>query len=163
MQSRAVVKTNQTKVEAVLLSESEIQTAREKEMLLARLRRRFLDTYHHRPRRLFVAINGVTIASLDIASRKNELRVSTNLPEPLQFVEIFSEQNVRLALVNAETANTDIVGRKASISLSDGRRLKVSYKEGASGLSIHLSCSDPDIEGWEILEAAGLCCAVALE
>src|SRR6266850_2857465 len=141
MQSREVVKTNQTKVEPALLSESEIQTAPEKEMLLARLRRRFLDTYHHRPRRLFVAINGITVASLDIASRKNELRVSTNLAEPLQFVEVFSEQDVRLALVNAGATYTDINDRKANISLSDGRRLKVTLKETTNGLSMLLSYS----------------------
>ncbi len=163
MQSREVVKTNQAKVAAVLLTESEIQTAQEREMLLARLRRRFLDTYHHRPRRLFVAVNGITVASLDIASQKNELRVSTNLPEPLQFVEIFSEQSVRLALLNADPAFADILGRKANISLSDGRRLRITLKESSSGLSIQVSYRDPYIEGWEILEAAGLYCAIAAE
>lgn len=163
MQSSEVAKANQTSVEAVLLTETESQTAREKDVLMASLRRRFLDTYHHRPWKLFVAVNGITVASLDIAARKNELRVSTSLSEPIQFVEIFSEQNVRLALVNADPTFTDIPGRTANVSLSDRRRLRVRIKESSSGLSIHLSYCDPNVEGWEILEAAGLFCAIQVE
>lgn len=146
MQSSEMSETIETRVEAVLLPETETQPAYDKNLLLVRLHRRFLDTYHHRPRRLFVAVNGIIVASLDIASRKNELRVSTSLPEPLKLVEIFSEQNVRLALVNNDPALTEVLGRKANISLSDGRRLRLSFKEGAAGLSIHLSYRDPDVE-----------------
>src|SRR5437016_2789316 len=106
MQSSEVSKASNPRVEAILPPETATQPVPDKTLLLARLRRRFLETYHHRPRRLFVAINGITVASLDVVFRKNELRVATNLLEPLQFIEIFTEQNVRLALLNADMTCT---------------------------------------------------------
>jgi len=128
---------------------------------LARMRRRALDVYHHRPRRLWIAVNGIPVGSLDVCNKKNDLSITTRIVEPLQFIEVFSEQNVRLAMLNADPSDGAPVERKTKISLSDRRKLKVSFKERSDDVSIRLTYIDPEIEGWEILEWMGLCCAWA--
>jgi hypothetical protein len=71
--------------------------------VLASFHRRLLDTYHHRLERLWVSVNGIPVASLDVFNEDNSLTVTTRVAEPLSFVEVFSEQQIRLAMLNANT------------------------------------------------------------
>ncbi|MGH9907100.1 MAG: hypothetical protein ACRD8U_16135, partial [Pyrinomonadaceae bacterium] len=124
--------------------------------VLARLRRGFLDTYHHRPQRLWVSVNGIPVASLDIFNQQNTLSVTTKVAEPLSFIEVLSEQEIRLAMLNANPESGNPVENDAKIELSDERSLSVSFVERDSGLSICLGYTDPGIEGWERLASLGL-------
>ena len=124
--------------------------------ILARLRRRFLDTYHHRPSCLWVSVNGIPVASLDIFNKRNGVIISTKVAEPFSFIEVFSEQQVRLAMLNADTGPGNPVETEAKISLSDAREIELSYAEQDDELLIRLGYTDPEIEGWERLASLGL-------
>jgi hypothetical protein len=98
---------------------------------------------------------------MQIASRRNELKISTEIFEPLQFVEVFSDQSIRLVLLNADPSDGAPVEPKGKISLSERRRLTVSWKKHSGRVSIQLTYTDPELEQWEIFDAMGLCCPVA--
>ncbi len=121
---------------------------------LASLRRRFLDTYHHRPERLWVTVNGIPVASLDV-NKDNSLTVTTKVAERLSFVEVFSEQQIRLAMLNINTGPDNPIETEARVSLSNERELDISFEERDSELSIRLGYRDPEIEGWERLASLG--------
>lgn len=112
-----------------------------------------LDTYHHRPERLWVSVNGIPLALLDVCNKENSLVVTTKVAEHLQFVEVFSEQDIRLAMLNANAGEGNPVETETNVSLSDERNLKVSFVERDSELSIRLGYTDPELEGWERLAA----------
>src|SRR6266496_1485833 len=122
----------------------------------ASLRRRFLDTYDHRPERLWVAVNGISVASLDVCNNENSLTITTKVAEPLDFLEVFSEQQIRLAMLNINTGPDNPVDNDANISLSDARKLRVSFREQDSRFSIRVDYTDPEIQGWERLASLGL-------
>jgi hypothetical protein len=138
------------------IATAENHTTKDMLRVLASLRRRFLDTYHNRPGRLWVSVNGIPIASLDICNKNNSLTVTTQVGEPLSFIEVISEQEIRLAMLNVNTGPDNSVERTANVSLSDKRELSVSFVEQDSELSICLGYTDSDIEGWERLASLGI-------
>ncbi len=132
------------------------ETAEDMNRIWASLRRRFLNTYHHHPERLWVAVNGISVASLDVCNNENSLTITTKVAEPLDFIEVFSEQQIRLAMLNINTSPENPVDNNANISLSDARKLRVSFSEQDAGLSIRVVYADPEIQGWERLVSLGL-------
>lgn len=104
----------------------------------------------------WVAVNGIPLASLDIWNKENSMAVTTKVAEPLQFVEVFSEPQIRLAMLNGNTGDSNPIESAANISLSDNRNLSVSFVERDSDLSIRLGYTDPELEGWECLGTLGI-------
>ncbi|MGH6631636.1 MAG: RNA polymerase sigma factor, partial [Burkholderiales bacterium] len=63
-------------------------------------RRRFRETFEHRPKELRVAANGYVLGAHKISSEVSELELTLNLAEAIDFIEVFSEQRLRLILLD---------------------------------------------------------------
>jgi hypothetical protein len=75
------------------------------------------------------------------------LVATTKVAEPLQFVEVFNEQEIRLTFLNANTGDGNPVETETNVSLSDECNLKVSFAERDSELSIRLGYNDRGLKG----------------
>ncbi|HKZ77340.1 MAG TPA: sigma-70 family RNA polymerase sigma factor [Pyrinomonadaceae bacterium] len=70
--------------------------------MLAKFRRRARDTFEHRPKELHISVNGFIQGSQKINSELSELTLDVDMQEPICFVEVFSEQQVRLLLLDVD-------------------------------------------------------------
>lgn len=104
-------------------------------------RRRARDLFEHRPQELRICVNGYTAAAARITSDLCEHTINTN--ESIDFIEIFSEQDVRLLFINREEL-LDVERRKQSVTLtlSDERSLRVVVGSGAQ-TAIYVTYQDP--------------------
>jgi DNA-directed RNA polymerase specialized sigma24 family protein len=88
-------------------------------------RRRVREVFEHRPKELSVAVNGYVQVSQKIASETSELNVNISLTEQINFVEVISEQGIRLLWLAVE--NQPPAGGYAQakyVELSHGRTLE---------------------------------------
>jgi hypothetical protein len=106
--------------------------------------RRFEEENEHRPNYLQVAVNGDIKTSQKITSELSELHVKVGSSRTLEFLEILSEQNVRLLYLPIECSSSPThSGERASIPLSDGRTLDVSVSFSGDSPTIHVLYHDP--------------------
>jgi hypothetical protein len=83
--------------------------------------REFLE---HRPLSLEVAINGETRTTQRVTAEVSELELKLNRTEEPAFIEVFSEQGVRLAYLHvAEPTSCPDLAQHECVELSDGRSL----------------------------------------
>jgi DNA-directed RNA polymerase specialized sigma24 family protein len=125
---------------------------RRQRSLLRSVRRRWELVHEHRPRTLSIAVNGKIIAFHDVKAEHSTLSARIEHPEDAQFVEVFSEQDVRLALLPIgdlppEGSNT----RTQRVMLSDARWLELNLTFDGLGLSSQVAYFDPAL-GIEALE-----------
>src|SRR6266536_1794846 len=115
------------------------------------------EAFEHRPQELCVSVNGYIQGAQKVASEVSELDLSANLAEDVNFVEVFSEQGIRLLLLNAEEPpphGADI--QKSHAELSDGRTLELTLQFRSSWPTLHLVYSDPTYKAVEALDASAL-------
>lgn len=112
--------------------------------VLLKLRRGAQEVFEHDPRELFLAINGEPRTSQKIEDETTELMVG--LDETPEFIEIFSEQNVRLAFLSL-TEDTEGFNklREFGFDLSDGRKLCIKIKKESSGLIVRAEYENPHL------------------
>jgi DNA-directed RNA polymerase specialized sigma24 family protein len=112
--------------------------------LRSSVQRKWARIHEHRPLKLMIALNGQVIAYHDVRSEYNRLSARIERTEKAQFVEVFSEQNVRLALIEVSEPPPD--GPPLSferIALSDGRWLELSLTYDGLGLQSEVTYCDP--------------------
>lgn len=131
----------------------EMQLARESILRVAQARLR--ECFEHQPRKLFVAVNGETIATQDIASDRNKQSVRLHHRKTVDFVEVFSEQGIRLAFISViamPPEGPDSLSQQ--VSLSAGRSLDVVLEFTASGPMLEVAYCDPlQAHSIEVLDA----------
>ena len=107
-------------------------------------RRRAQEVAEHRPAELCISINGYLIAAQKVRSDLSEQTLNINVAEKIEFVEIFSEQDVRLLFLTIDDSierKADI--RTASVKLSDDRSLEATLRFGSSWSTLQVVYSDP--------------------
>lgn len=115
-------------------------------------RRGSREVFEHEPRELFVSVNGHLQGSQKITGNRNKQSIKIDSAEPLQFVEVFSEQNVRLAFISLEeTAANE--NQNCSVTLSDDRFLDLNLIRTGSETLVEVVYTDPAFEEIEILLA----------
>jgi DNA-directed RNA polymerase specialized sigma24 family protein len=112
---------------------------------LTRYLRRAQQVYRHEPHELCVAVNGYLQGSHKISAEQNELRLVIDMAEPVGFVEVFSEQGVRLLLLNVEPLPTGPVQQETSVELSGGRTLDTSLSFVGAWPEVYVSYRGPDV------------------
>ncbi len=132
-----------------------------------RLRQGARAVSESRPQELHCAVNGFVISALTLGSERSEQVLRINLNEPIGFVEIFSEQDVRLLYREVTPLPEGEPSQRASVALSDGRLLSIdlSFDQAWPSLAVRyhdpqfnegrVTNSEPEIETAEI-PAAGL-------
>ncbi len=90
-----------------------------------KLERRWRDVYEHDPTALRIAVNGEVLSShkLHVAER-NELSLSIEAAHETLFIEIFSEQGVRLLFFHAAAPPIGAFEQSARATFSDHRTLE---------------------------------------
>lgn len=110
---------------------------------IRRGRRRLKETLEHRPKELRIAANGYVVGSQKISSDKSEQEVSLNLAEPLSFIEIFSEQRLKLLSLAITPPPEGAFDQETRIAFSDDRALEASVKFTGTWPTLKVVYRDP--------------------
>jgi len=124
-----------------------------KEGLMKRLRRRTQDAFEHRPQELHICVNGIVLGSQAIHAELNEQTLDIGQTEPINFIEVFSEQETRLLLMPVGDAPP--IGpaeQSARVDLSDGRLLELTLSFRCPHPTLHAVYRDPLMKADELPE-----------
>ena len=94
----------------------------------------------HKPHELRISVNGLPLSSLKISSDLTEVDLNLNPDEPVEFVEITSEQGVQLLFFSTGTGSE--FEQWAWIELSEGRTL-AAFLRLNDGASLRVIYKDP--------------------
>jgi len=106
-----------------------------------KLAQRLRETHEHKPQELRIAVNGLLVSSLKINAELSELDLNLAPEDPIEFVEIFSEQGIQLLFFSINSSGPRYE-QWARVELSEGRLLEATY-EDESGPSLHVVYKDP--------------------
>src|SRR5262249_42131997 len=101
------------------------------------------DVLEHRPRALHVSVNGFALASQEVGADGSAQVLSVHLDESIAFVEVVSEQDIRLLLMNVEPAPIGAAEQSVRSELSDGRFLEARVAFTAPWPMVHVVYRDP--------------------
>jgi DNA-directed RNA polymerase specialized sigma24 family protein len=91
-----------------------------------KLKKRVRQTNEHRPKKLQIAVDGEVRAAQRISSVRSELQLKLEPFAKPVFIEVFSEQALRLAYLQIdESMAIDLQPIVTSVELSEGRHLEV--------------------------------------
>jgi RNA polymerase sigma factor (sigma-70 family) len=99
-----------------------------------RCKKRAREVFEHRPRELCVSVNGRPVGAQKVGSVVNEQKLNVGVGEEVGFVEVFSEQDVRLLYLDPSLWPAEADGGcVVSVGLSDRRTLeaRLSYVDAA--------------------------------
>ncbi len=120
------------------------------EKIMLKLRRGAQEIFEHEPRELFLSINGDPQTSRKIEAELTEIKVE--LAEMPEFIEIFSEQNVRLAFLSLTEESAALKKpRKFTFDFSDERKLRIRLAKESSRIIVRAAYENP-----HFAEALGL-------
>ncbi len=111
---------------------------------LNKLRRRVKDTLVHKPRELCVSVNGYALGSQLVGSERSELNLIVDQDEHVSFVEVFSEQKIRLLMMAIDALPPDGPGEQVThVRLSDQRTLELRLRFLSPSPTIQVVYVDP--------------------
>jgi DNA-directed RNA polymerase specialized sigma24 family protein len=105
----------------------------------ARCKRRSRAVFEHRPRELCVSVNGRPVGAQKVGAVLNEQKLNVGAGEEISFVEVFSEQQVRLLYLDPALWPADLDGGfTVGVTLSDRRTLeaRLTYVDAAPTVQI---------------------------
>ncbi len=101
------------------------------------LRQKVREVAEHKPKELRIFVNGSLVGSLKVNSALSELDLSLGRARRPEFVEIFSEQDIRLLFLGVSVKALANAEQWVTVELSEGRTLNARLRtEGDSGLHI---------------------------
>lgn len=112
--------------------------------MLSRLRKRAKQTFEHKPQELCVAVNGYALASQSVNSELSELHLVYDSPENIGFIEVYSEQKVRMLIVALDEPPPAGPGEQDfQFHYSDGRLLDLKVRFASPWPTINVVYRDP--------------------
>jgi DNA-directed RNA polymerase specialized sigma24 family protein len=112
--------------------------------MLRSVRRDWGETRDHRPRTLSIAVDGKILASHEVQAQRNTLSARISRPDQISFVEVFSEQGLRLALMPIGAMPPDGPHeRTLRVTLNDDRWLDLKLSFDGLGLNTEVTYLDP--------------------
>ncbi len=115
--------------------------------------RRMKEVVEHRPQELLIAVNGFILGAQKISAELSELSLRINQAEKIGFVEVFSEQEMRLLFLSVEPPPDGVAQYQERAELSDGRALELSLSFSDNWPSLYLTYHDPALKQAAILES----------
>lgn len=100
-----------------------LRLARSTHELKTKSHRRREQTIEHEPTELHIYANGFLVATHSVDASRNRLSLRVHLDEPLAFIEIFSEQSLRLLYLPVGEAPATTIKQTAHLRLSQARTL----------------------------------------
>jgi RNA polymerase sigma factor (sigma-70 family) len=114
------------------------------------------EAFEHHPLELCVSVNGYIQGSHKISSEFSEFDLSANT-ESVRFVEVFSEQGIRLLLLNADEPPPSGADTQTSRArLSDGRAVELTLKYRSTLPTLHVIYRDPTFNAVQAIDLAAL-------
>ena len=110
---------------------------------LLRCRRRARELFEHHPRELCISVNGHVLGSQSVNSEISRLRLDITIPEPLSFVEVMSEENVRLLVMTINAPPHGEPTQARYVELSEGRYIEVTLRYGHPWPMLEVVYEDP--------------------
>ncbi|HLA09493.1 MAG TPA: sigma-70 family RNA polymerase sigma factor [Pyrinomonadaceae bacterium] len=110
---------------------------------IKRHRREMKKVREHRPQELRIAVNGFILGSQRVGLELNEQTLSIKGEEKIGFIEVLSEQGVRLLFLNVDAPPDGEVEHKAWVGLSEGRELELSLNFSGPWPTVNVIYSDP--------------------
>jgi RNA polymerase sigma factor (sigma-70 family) len=111
--------------------------------LTQKFEHRLRETHEHKPRELRIAINGFLVGSLKVSSDLSELDLNLSPDDPVEFVEVSSEQGVQMLFLSINP-----LGRQreewASVELSEGRSLEACL-QNENGPKLHVVYTEGNV------------------
>lgn len=115
-----------------------------REEVFRSVRRYSKEIFELRPKRLSIAVDGKILASRDVQSESSMLSVRVHRPQDASFIEVFTEQGIRLALVSLIDHPPEGPHQQTQhISLSDNRWLELTLTFDGLGLNSEITYIDP--------------------
>ncbi|HLA12254.1 MAG TPA: RNA polymerase sigma factor [Pyrinomonadaceae bacterium] len=115
-------------------------------LALKRYRRGVKQVIEHSPKELRIAVNGFLLGSQRVGSELSGQTLSVKGEERIGFVEIFSEQRVRLLFLSVEPPPDGEAEQASSVALSEGRTLDVALRFGTPWPTLHVVYHDPSVQ-----------------
>jgi hypothetical protein len=111
------------------------------------LDRKARGVFEHRPESLEISVNGETRTSQRVTAEVSEFHLKLGRTEAPEFIEVFSEQRVRLVYLHV-TEPTLYPGleQREHIVFSDGRSLDLTLSFGNDLPTVHVVYRDPVLE-----------------
>jgi len=106
-----------------------------------RLQRQVHEIREHKPSELRIVVNGALLSSLRVSSDLSEFDLSLLAEEPVEFIEVLSEQDKQLLFLSINGAARK-AEQWAEIDLSEGRTLEVCLRLD-DGPRLHVVYADP--------------------
>jgi hypothetical protein len=100
------------------------------------------NVFEHYPHKLFISVNGYFVGSQKINAGQAEQGLNVNVPEPISFVEVFSEQGIRLLMLDVQPLPDGAIEQSEHVELSDGRTLRLSLRFGGLWPELHVAYRD---------------------
>jgi DNA-directed RNA polymerase specialized sigma24 family protein len=117
-----------------------------REAMFRSVRRHGSEILDHHPRTLSIAVDGKILASRDVRSEKSMLSARIERPENTNFIEVFSEQGIRLALLSIIELPPDSPHQRVQrVALSDDRWLELTLTFDGLGLNSEVTYFDPSL------------------
>lgn len=117
-----------------------------------RYKQRARNAFEHKPQELCVSVNGYIQGSQRISSEQSELNLTIDTAEKIGFVEVFSEQDVRLLLMSVDDPPpSGPTEQYMRVGLSDGRALEVTLRFRSPWPTLHVVYHDPNFKEVESL------------
>ena len=111
-------------------------------------RRRAGIVAEHRPAELRISVNGYSMAAQKVCANVNEQTLNINVAEKIEFVEIFSEQDVRLLFLAIDDPREEGVNKqRAYVQLSESRSLEATLRFDDIWPTFQVVYSDPLMGG----------------
>lgn len=112
-------------------------------------RRGVPDVLEHRPKELQISVNGLSVGLLRVTSAENRVRWTVRLDEPLAFVELHSEQDVRMLLLNLSPPTEGTLMQRARVALSADRWLDLAVDFSELHPAVTVEYVDPSLTAVE--------------
>ena len=103
--------------------------------------KRLREIHEHKPQELRISVNGFLVSSLTVSSDLSEVNFNLNPDDPIEFVEVCSEQGVQLLFFTVDPVGPESE-QWAWIELSEGRFLEASF-HNEDGPSLRVIYKDP--------------------
>jgi RNA polymerase sigma factor (sigma-70 family) len=106
---------------------------------LKRLVRVAGDLFEHKPERLLIAVNGQPIAAQPVVGPRSEITLRLRQSAGIDFIEVFSEQDVRLLMISIRELPPDGPFEQSAITrLSGDRELRATFQYTSPWPSVHV-------------------------
>ncbi|MBL8170956.1 MAG: hypothetical protein JNJ50_22555 [Acidobacteria bacterium] len=124
-----------------------LRLARSTNELKTKSHRRREQTLEHEPAELHIYANGFLVATHSVDASHNRLSLRVHLDEPLAFIEIFSEQSLRLLYLPVGEAPATTIKQTAHLQLSQARTLDATLNFASPWPVLELTyCGLPKVE-----------------